>query len=287
MALKDLLVYLDESAGAPLRLRLAVDLARRHGCRLTALFLREWTPEQLARRQTAELGGRSPQELQRLDRGVEASIDITGDHLRRELERLSDEYGVAVEWRSVDGEPIQVLPQYARYADLSILDVNTPAGSTAAGYRFSEEMLFIAGRPVLFVPTQGEFQTLGRHVAIAWNSSRPAARAVHDALPLIEQADEVVVLAINPEDFIARHGAPPLPQLIEHLRRHGAEARPLEVTGIRSDRIADELQSRARALGADLLVAGAYGHSRLHEILMGGVTRDLLGRMTLPIMMSY
>jgi nucleotide-binding universal stress UspA family protein len=287
VALKDLLVYLDETPGSLLRLRLAADLARRHGSRLTALYLREWTPEQLARRQTAELAGRPLSEMQQLERGVEASIDTTEGSLQTELERLAGEYRLEVEWRSVDGEPMEVLPQHARYADLSILDVNTPALSTAAGYRFSEEMLFVAGRPVLFVPAWGDFKTLGSHVAIAWNSSRPAARSVHDALPLIEKADEVTVLAVNPADFIGRHGALPLPRLIEHLGRHGAAARPLEVNGIPAGHIAHELQARARALGADLLVAGAYGHSRLREILMGGVTRDLLAHMTIPIMMSY
>ncbi len=287
MALKDLLVYLDETQGALLRLRLAADLAHRHGSRLTALFLREWTPEQLAQRQAAELAGQSFKDVQQLDRSVEASIDVTADRLRTELERLASDHGLVTEWRSVGGEPREVLPQHARYADLTVLDVNTPSASTAAGYRFSEEMLFVAGRPVLFVPAWGDFHTLGRHVAIAWNSSRPAARSVHDALPIIEEAEEVTVLAINPPDFIGRHGALPLRELIEHLGRHGARARALEVEGIPAGHIGDELQARSRALGADLLVAGAYGHSRLREILMGGVTRDLLARMTIPVLMSY
>ncbi len=292
MALKDLLVYLDETPGSLVRLRLAADLARRHQSHLTALYMREWTPAQLAQHQTAELAGRSPKEVRRLEETVEASIDLSERQLRTELERLASAYGCALEWRSVDGEPAVVLPQHARYADLTILDVNTPAASTAAGYCFSEEMLFMAGRPVLFVPPQtgnpkrGEPKTLGSHVAIAWNSSRPAARAVNDALPLIEKADTVTVLAVNPADFIHRHGAPPLAQLVAHLGRHGVAAQAVEIDGVPSGSIADELQARARASGADLMIAGAYGHARLREILMGGVTRDLLARMQLPVMMS-
>jgi len=287
MALKDLLVYLDETPGSLLRLRLAADLARRHGSRLAALYLREWTPQQLAQRQAAELAGRPFEDVQQLHFDIEAAIDVTEGRLRTELERLASEHNLVAEWRSVEGQPMDVLPQHARYADLTVLDVNTPSVSTAAGYHFSEEMLFVAGRPVLFVPPLGNLHTLGRQVAIAWNSSRAAARSVHDALPIIEKADEVSVLAVNPADFIGRHGALPLPQLIEHLGRHGAAARAVEVEGVPAGQIGDELQSRARALGADLLVAGAYGHSRLREILMGGVTRDLLARMTIPIMMSY
>jgi nucleotide-binding universal stress UspA family protein len=287
MALKDLLVYLDETAGSLVRLRLAADLARRHRSRLTALYVREWTPAQLAQRQTAELAGRSMEDVQHLEKSIEASIDVSEGRLRNELQRLAGEHGLELEWRSVAGDPIDVLPQHARHADLSILDVNTPAASTAAGYRFSEEMLFVAGRPVLFVPAATTLRTLGRHVAIAWNSSRPAARSLHDALPLIEEADETTVLTVNAADFIGRHGALPLRELIAHLGRHGATARSIEVDGVPAGHIGDELQTRARALGADLLVAGAYGHSRLREILMGGVTRDLLTRMTLPVMMSY
>ncbi|HTX25016.1 MAG TPA: universal stress protein [Steroidobacteraceae bacterium] len=287
MALKDLLVYLDETPGSLGRLSLAADLARRHRSRLTALYVREWTPAQLAQRRTAELAGRPMSDVRQLDQTVEASIDSCEGRLRTELQRLADDHGLDVEWRSVAGDPLDVLPQHARHADLSILDVNTPATSTAAGYRFSEEMLFVAGRPVLFVPAVTNLRTLGRHIAIAWNSSRAAARSLHDALPLIEQADEITVLTVNGADFIDRHGALPLPELIAHLGRHGVAAKSIEANGVPAGQIGEELQTRARALGADLLVAGAYGHSRLREILMGGVTRDLLSRMTLPIMMSY
>ncbi len=286
MALRDLLVYLDQTDRALVRLRLAVDLARRHGSWLTALYAREWNPGQLAHRKTAELAGQPLGEMARLDHDVEASIDDSADRLRSELERLAAHYGLRTEWRNANGEPSVALPQHARYADLCVLDVDTPAGSTSAGYRFSEEMLFTAGRPVLFVPA-GDFQTLGRHIVIAWNSSRASARAINDALPLLERAEATTVLAINPADFIGRHGALPLTRLIEHLARHGIAAQSVQVTDAPPAGIADELQARARALGADLIVAGAYGHTWLREVLLGSVTRDLLARMQLPTMMSY
>lgn len=286
MALKDLLVYLDQSDRALVRLRLAVDLARRHGSWLTALYVRDWNPDQLARRKTAELAGQPSAEVARLDRSVEASIDASADRLRSTLGRWAASHGLRTEWRIAEHEPAVALPQHARYADLCVLDVDTPAGSTSAGYRFSEEMLFTAGRPVLFVP-EGDFQSLGRHIVIAWNSSRASARAINDALPLLERAEKATVLAVNPEDFIGRHGALPLPRLIEHLARHGVAAQSVQVTDAPSAGIADELQAKARALGADLIVAGAYGHTWLREVLLGSVTRDLLARMRLPVMMSY
>ncbi|HTT40104.1 MAG TPA: universal stress protein, partial [Burkholderiales bacterium] len=180
-----------------------------------------------------------------------------------------------------------VVPQHARCADLCIVGWDgLPAGASEE-YTFAEELLFITGRPVLFVPVSGSFHTLGRHIVVAWNSSRPAARAVNDALPLIERAERTTVLAVNPGDFIDRHGALPLEQVVEHLRHHAPSVDAVRLEGVAARSIADTLQAQTGALGADLIVAGAFGHARLREKLLGGVTRDLLARMRLPIMMSY
>lgn len=287
MALKDLLVYLDQTSGSLVRLRLAADLARRNGSFITALYVREWSVAQLAHRTTAELAGRSPAEVKEIDHAAEDSIDRSALEVRSELERLAAQYRLQAEWRMVGGESRIALPQYARYADLCILGVDAPAVSSLAGYRFSEEMLFTAGRPVLLVPEGGDFTTLGAHVAIAWNSSRAAARALNDALPLLEHSGKATVIAINPGEFIELHHALPLPQLLEHLRRHGVAAQSMELSDVPAASIADTLQEQARAAGADLVVAGAYGHTWLREVLLGGVTRDLLSHLQLPVVMSH
>ena len=147
--------------------------------------------------------------------------------------------------------------------------------------------MFVTGRPVLFVPTDEPFQTLGRHIVVAWNSSRPAARSLNDALPLIEGADRVTIVMINPSSFMGRHEGPPGEQMIEHLKRHGATVDAVRIEDVPRGAIADQLQSEAQALGADLIVAGAFGHPRLWEKMLGGVTNDLMGSMRLPIFMSH
>ena len=147
--------------------------------------------------------------------------------------------------------------------------------------------MFVTGRPVLFVPAFGSFETLGRHIVVAWNSSRASARAVNDALPLIERAERTTVITINPADFIERHSAPPAEQMVEHLRRHGALVDGIELKNVPPGSIAEALQAEAGNVDADLVVAGAFGHPRLWEKLLGGVTRDLLAQMSLPIMMSH
>lgn len=286
MALKDMLVWLDQTNRSSLHLELAADLARRHGSRMTALYVREWNPTQLAHRKTAELAGRPLGELEELSHGAEASIDESAAKARAQVVQVAARHGIEIEWRVADGEASRVLPQYARYADLCVLDAEIPAASTSAGYRFSAEMLFVAGRPVLLVPRACGVTTLGAHVAIAWNSSRASARAINDALPLLERAERTTVIAINPGDFIGRHGSLPLARLLEHLGRHGISAHCVELADVPSGEIADTLQQQARSAGADLLVAGAHGNLWLRDLLLGSVTRDLLERLRLPVMMS-
>ncbi len=287
MALKDLLVYVDQTPSAIVRLRLAVDLAGRLGSRLAALFVKEWNQGQLHERKAAELGLASALQVQNLDRRVGASIERAAEQLRATLEQLGAERGLAVEWRCVEGSPALVVPQQARSADLCILGHDSSADSDSVDYSFSEEVLFVTGRPVLFVPTSGAFTTLGRHVAVAWNSSRAAARTLDDAMPLIESCERTTVLAVNPADHPGRHGVPSPDHIVEQLGRHGASVDVVKIENVAGQSIADVLQARARDIGADLVVAGAFGQTRLRERLLGGVTRDLLERMIVPLLLSH
>lgn len=287
MALKDLLVYVDQTEASLIRLRLAADLAIRNEGRLTALYAREWSRAQLDRRKAAELGLVSADGLHQLDEDIEASIDAVAARLQATLDELANQRGLRAELLGVDGTAADVVPQYARYADLCILGSDEPQGPASIGYTFSEQILFVTGRPVLFVPTERTFATLGRHIVVAWNSSRPAARSLNDALPLIERAERTTILMVNPSGFIDPHGGPSGEQLVEHLRRHGAAAEPIRVDNVPHGAIADKLLAEAHARGADLIVAGAFGHPRLWEMMLGGVTHDLMTRMTLPIFMSH
>jgi nucleotide-binding universal stress UspA family protein len=287
MALRDLLVYVDQSAHASQRLRLAGDLACRHKSRLTALYVREPNPAQRHEQSTAELGQASSEAIARTNRQIRRSIDEAANRLRLTLEELKREFGLEVEWRCLDGVSSTLVPQHARFADLCVLSQDKSAASSDTGYTFSEQLLFVSGRPVVFVPAIGSFDTLGRHILVAWNSSRASTRAVNDALPLIERAEQVTVLAINPTEFAQRYGALPPEQMVEHLRRHGASVEGVWLDNIPAGSIADAVQAEAHRVDADLIVAGAFGHPRLWERMLGGVTRDLLARMTLPILMSY
>jgi hypothetical protein len=162
---------------------------------------------------------------------------VQQDGFDRRWRTLARERGLTIEWRSVDGPAATVVAQHARYADLCILG-REGADVNSVDYTFSEEPLFVTGRPVLFIPSVPLGKALGRHIAVAWNSSRPAARAVNDAMPLIEQTERTTVLTVNPE-VIHRHGALPVDQIVEHLRRHGASVDMVRLEHIPARAIAE------------------------------------------------
>lgn len=287
MAFKDLLVHADEAEGTTARLRLAADLARRHAGHLTALYVRELSPAQIEMRAAAELGLAPPAGLDRLDQRLKSSLDAAAERLHGPFEALRREFNIEVAWRMVDGTASVVVPQHARYADLCIVGRDRKGGAGAREHNFTEQLLLRTGRPVLFIPASDGFATLGRHVVVAWNSSRATARSLSDALPLIERAERTTVLTINAEDFEDEQDDMPAEHLIAHLRHHNRAIDAVDLENISAGSIAEALQGEARRLGADVIVAGAFGHPKLWEKLVGGVTRNLLDRMTMPVLMSH
>jgi len=135
-------------------------------------------------------------------------------------------------------------------------------------------------------PAGGARNTLGVNVMVAWNATRESIRAVNDALPLLRMADKVSVLAVNPGKGGADHGDVPSADISLQLARHGVNA---EATQIFPEdlEVSDVILSRIADTGVDLLVMGAYGHSRMRELMMGGAMRDILRHMTVPVLMSH
>jgi nucleotide-binding universal stress UspA family protein len=193
---------------------------------------------------------------------------------------------VSTEWRAVEGDSAEVTSVHARYADLTVLGQVDPDHPTGAS-DLPEQVILGSGRPVIVVPYAGTFKTMGQHVMVAWNASREATRAVNDALPILERAARVRVVSVNPEDGPPRgHGAVPGADISLHLARHGVR---VETETVNADhvRVDDALLSRAFDVGADLIVMGAYGHSRLGEFVLGGATRHILRQITIPVLMSH
>jgi nucleotide-binding universal stress UspA family protein len=286
MALKDLLVHLDDSASGLTRMRLAADLARRHQAHLTVIYIEQRTEAQLHQLRSAELGLLPADKLSELERFIDAAVNRATMVMKASLEVLQKEFQIETEWRCVTADNVaHIVCQHARYADLAIVGHNTEnTGDPAVEYSFGETILFTVGRPVIIIPSDTKRATLGQRIAVGWNSSRPAARALADATALIEKAENTTILTVNPDE-LAQRGALPVQNLIDNLMRHGSNVEAVQMT-LHHTPIGDALQNQAQALGADLLVVGAYGHARLWEKLLGGVTRDILIRTAMPILMS-
>lgn len=210
------------------------------------------------------------------------------DALKRRFIARCDSAGVQAEWRCNRIEHSDMasdLVSQALCADLIVVGQpdEDPMG---IGNDMPARIVVDTGRPVLIIPRVGEFAKIGSHVVVAWNGSREAARAAYDALPFMQSAATVKVLAIDPK---CRQGYDSIAlgdEMALCLARHDVKAEA-KVTTTGSISVSDELLNRLTDEGCDLLVMGCYGHSRLRETLFGGVTRELLQHMTAPVLMSH
>ena len=182
-------------------------------------------------------------------------------------------------WCEEQGKQMDVIKRHGRLADL--VAVAKPDRDRNLGVNTLKAALFSTGRPVLICPpAETAPQVLGARIAIAWNGSAEAARAVALALPLIQAADEIIVLDGGTGD----HGAGG-DELLRYLEIRGVKARREPISG--GDNPGAAILAAAAAVGADLLVMGAYSHSREHESVFGGATQHVVDRTTMPVVMVH
>jgi nucleotide-binding universal stress UspA family protein len=280
MTYKSVLTVLDDSRHGPGVVSVATDLARRFDAHLVGLHAVYSATE------SHEL--QDPWLAARIEKYV-AKLDEQARRCETSFKQLTQsELGTKAEFRRAEQESLAAITVQARYADLVVIGQRDPE-EVATGLPASivERCVLGTGRPVLVVPYfSHSFPNLGRHVLLAWNGTRESVRAVRDALPILCAADNVVIMAVNPSTARTGHGEIPGADLALYLARHGvkAEVKPEIASSIS---VGDELLARASDLGSDLLVMGAYGHSRLQELVMGGVTQSMMQQMTLPVFMSH
>jgi nucleotide-binding universal stress UspA family protein len=278
MALKDLLVHIDQGPHADVRLEAAIALARDHDAHLIGVhaishpripnYIRMQIGEDVLKAQAA----------------FAADAQVKAKAL---FEERVAHAGVRGEWRGVAAEPLSALTLHGRYVDLVIVGQRDPSGEDASDDPAVPDQLILSlGRPVLVVPYSGSFPVVGKTVLVSWDASRLATRAVNDALPLLLGAKRVCVLAVNPHGGEDGHGQIPSADICLHLARHGVNAEAEHLYADDID-VGDVLLDRAADIGADLIVSGAYGHARWRELVLGGVTRHLLRHMTVPVLMAH
>ena len=278
MSFKDLLVFVDDLPGGAERLALAVDLARRHEAHLTGVHVLR-PPELPGPASSVYFETALPAALQRPEQAARALEESFADRLRRE--------GVLGEWRVIRRDSRHQPAVHARYADLVIAGQVRDRGRAAGpGAVLPAELAIVSGRPVIVAPDASFRPVVGENVLIAWKPTREATRAIAEAIPLLRRAERVTLLCVNPHSGATDHGEQPGADVARHLARHGIEI-VVETTVAHDVGVADAVLERAAQLGADLIVMGAYGHSRIREFMFGGATSDMLEKARIPLFVAH
>lgn len=209
--------------------------------------------------------------------------DRTIRQLTEKVRELSDKYHICAEFRDIYRlQNISHDKNKIFYCDLAIASIPHLPGVPLDDS--PERMLLRAGVPILITPSTWQNAHIGKKIVVAWNESRVARRAISDAMPFLTQAQSVMVLCVNPDPSTG--DGEPGHELAGYLRHHGVDAH-VKLTDANQKTVAQTIHDESLAFGADLLIVGAYSHSRLSERLLGGTTRFLLEHVSLPLFISH
>ena len=233
-----------------------------------------------------------------------AAAELNQNAERRRTEQARDRVveagranGMNIHFESTGGDPVEAMSARSRVADLVVLGQPTDDDIDGPPRRFVSHLLVAGGCPVLVVPDAVPVTECGTRVLVAWSPTKESARALRDALPLLQRAAAVEVLRFGTTPPGADD---PLIGVAAYLRAHGVSvtcgAKPIREVSfgermlnptLVDASIAELLLSHAADMDANLIVMGGYGHTRTYELVLGGVTRTLLGSMTIPVLMSH
>jgi nucleotide-binding universal stress UspA family protein len=274
MTIKAILALADGGAGTEATLRTALLVAKGFSAHLDVLHVRA-DPETMVPIVGEGMSGAMVEQV--MDAMVK-SIETRASAARAAYQRVCEPAGDAVAWRAATGREPEVTAAAGRLADLIVLG-RPDSAEEAPMAATIDAALFDTGRPVLVAPPTA-VTAVGNRVAIAWNGTAQSARAVAVALPFLVKAQQVIIAVGGGEDARA-----PAVGLVAYLERHGVRA---TIEGfVVSHGVGKSLLEHVGRLGADLLVMGAYGHSRLHEMILGGATREVLAGASVPVLMGH
>lgn len=262
---KTLLVALDADPTSDARLALACRMAQALKARLVGAAAGETIPPALA---DPYLGGGLSAETLETFRGL---VDEELETLKSRFKAVAAAHVVEAVWRGRPGPPVDILVEEAASADLILAGRRSRLCDARAAD--PGDLIVRAGRPVLVVPPAPSGEVIGGRTLVAWSRSREARLAIVGALPLLRLAREVKLVTVTSEPATAGVDQA-LAAQVAWLRSHGVVASATSQASLQET--GDELLDFAAEMGADLLVAGGYGHSRMQEWIMGGVTRTLL-----------
>jgi nucleotide-binding universal stress UspA family protein len=216
-------------------------------------------------------------------------FDEQSRDVKTKFENVMNRNGLTFQWlevRATAPEISQTVSEVGPIADLVVVSEIDRQASMGVEVDFIANVVMGVGRPVLILPRSAKNKLRIDQIVCGYNGSKEAARAIHDALPLLKRAADVRLVWVNPSKSYGAAGALPGADIAETLDRHGVKA-TVEAMPTSGLDVAEALLTRARDLDAGLIVMGAYGHSRLREYVLGGATRTALSTMTVPLLMSH
>ncbi len=282
MGYKGLLLDLDRTQACPKRVDVALAMARDFEAHITALYC-------VGRLDLTEGWVHWPDYRSlppEFHQGESERATAVLDDFRSKAERSGVSFETVTSETAVDQIGSEIAMQ-CRYTDLTVVGQTDPSDPPMGGRHLTEYVMLASGRPALIVPYSGTGHTLaGSRAMVAWDASREATRALHDALPILRGARQVDLVAVNPPRRGQRQGPTPARDVALHLARHQV---PVEVHTLEPGEVgtADTILGKIGEYGSDLLVMGGYGHGYMRELVLGGVTRNVLEKMTVPVLMSH
>ena len=279
MAFKTILVHIARDEAGKARIEAAARLAEAQEGRLIGLATVAQPTPILVEGSAAAAGIWAEQMGQHESDAKEAAEEFM-DAMRRR--------GVPAEARIASGFEETaggVLGQNARYCDIAVLGGRDGCASRTLADTLIDGALFNSGRPTLIMPAKGAPATLGTHPLLAWDGGSQAARSAADALPFLATAKTVRIAVAATYFGMSRHGDEPGADVARWLAAHGANV-SVEVIEPAGRSVAQALTDAADRDGCDMIVMGGFGHSRLRESLLGGVTSDFLDEPPLPLFVS-
>jgi len=277
MSFNDIIVYVDGTEAAKARVAFAVALAKEQDAHLIGIA---FAPNALLPLYGADVGFADMS-------GVLRDVKAQGEAALEGFKACAAAAGVSAEGRLMQGMSEQFphdFAYFARQVDLTILGQPRDGDPLIGQYALVERCLFASGRPVIIAPAAPGALALEGTIVAAWDGSAEAARAFHDALTFLKPAKRVVLLVGVTEG--PEKDEPPIDDMVMHLKRHGVAVEVTRVPAHEGD-VGRLLLSKAKELQADMIVMGAFHHSRWREFILGGVTLTMLEEATIPLFMAH
>lgn len=275
MQYKDILVFLDDGVSNAERVNTAFALAKENEARLTGVTLAAMIPGHLKVSDEKTL-------MRMSEQAAEQRV--------QDFMSLAEGEGIEVGSRVIHGSEksaARKMAQYARNFDLVILRQANPEKSNQAMVdQVAEQVILLSGRPVFFMPYIGAHRIPCKKAMIAWDGTPAAARAVHDALPMLAGLEQVMILVVQEGKQKTAKGELLVKDLAKHLGRHGVNAEVRRISAGTFD-VPTVILNQIAENDVDLLVMGGYGTPSLKQKIFGGVTRTLLSSMIIPVVMSH